>query len=73
MIEDCYCVIGDNITTMRQRRRMTQAELADRVGLTRTSIVNIELGNQRVMLHTVEVFARALRCKPERILRGCFE
>ncbi len=39
---------------------MTQAELADRVQLGRTSIVNIEKGQQRLHLHTVYALANAL-------------
>jgi transcriptional regulator with XRE-family HTH domain len=36
---------------------MTQSELARCVGLTRTSIVNIEQGRQKVMLHTLYAIA----------------
>jgi transcriptional regulator with XRE-family HTH domain len=43
---------------------LTQADLADRVALGRTSIVNIERGHQRVHLHTVIALAAALQVPP---------
>lgn len=39
---------------------ITQEELARRVGMTRTSITNIERGRQKVQLHTLYDIAAAL-------------
>lgn len=39
----------------------TQQQLADAAGLTRPSIVNIERGRQKVMLHSLYSMAAALR------------
>lgn len=38
--------LGSTIKALRRMKRMTQAELAQAVGLERTSITNIERGNQ---------------------------
>jgi DNA-binding XRE family transcriptional regulator len=38
--------LGPHIKALRRMKRMTQAELAQAVGLERTSITNIERGNQ---------------------------
>ena len=53
-----YCVLGDRLRTLREAsighsRRLTQADLAKLVGLERTSITNIEKGNQKVPLHVL--------------------
>ena len=43
------------------RATLTQAQLAEMVGLERTSITNIERGNQKVPLHVLYRIAEALR------------
>jgi len=40
---------------------MTQAQIAERVGLTRASIANIETGRQKVLLHHIYLLADALQ------------
>lgn len=49
---------------------MTQEELGRQVGLTRTSITNIERGRQRVQVHTLYAIAGALRVQPAELLPG---
>lgn len=53
--ERLYSSLGAKIRQLREggegRKRMTQAELAQLVGLERTSITNIEKGTQKVPLH----------------------
>ncbi len=61
MIERCYKRFGKNVRNIRLACNITQGELAERVGLVRTSIVNIEAGRQRVLLADVQRFAIALR------------
>lgn len=48
----------------------TQSDLAKRIGLTRTSVVNIEAGRQRVLLHDVEKIAGAFQMSPKQLMRG---
>jgi transcriptional regulator with XRE-family HTH domain len=53
-----YRMLGERVRKIReakmgQRGRMTQAELAELVDLERTSITNIESGNQRIPLHVL--------------------
>lgn len=68
VVEPIYCHIGHRTCEARLRMGLTQARLGELVGLTRTSIVNIELGRQRVMLHTVLVLAAALNVSASDLL-----
>lgn len=45
---------------LRDARGMTQAELAERVGLGRTSMTNLERGNQNPPLSMLPLLARGL-------------
>jgi transcriptional regulator with XRE-family HTH domain len=56
-----YLQLGQAIRARRERLGLTQTELAERVGLSRTSVTNVERGRQQVLLHQVVDFAKALR------------
>lgn len=47
---------------------MTQDDVATRVGLSRTSITNIEQGRQHVTLHVLYALADAIGSKPSDLL-----
>ena len=59
-VDQLYEAIGDRIRAARARSRMTQIELAQRVGLTRSSIANVEAGRQRAMIHALLQIADVL-------------
>jgi transcriptional regulator with XRE-family HTH domain len=44
----------------RERAGLTQEDLAREVGLTRTSITNIERGRQKLLIHALFAIAQAL-------------
>lgn len=69
-IEPVYRALGCRIEVMRTTLGISQEELAKRVGLARTSVVNIEAGKQRILLHDVEAFAKAFGTSPKHLLRG---
>lgn len=46
-----YNLIGESVRRQRIRVDMTQAQLANAVGVLRTSIANIEAGRQKPPLH----------------------
>jgi DNA-binding XRE family transcriptional regulator len=69
-VEPIYVLIGQRIRHVREFLGKTQADVAEACGLTRTSIVNIESGRQRFMLHDMEKIAAALKLTPKRLLRG---
>lgn len=57
---DIYRLLGRNIAAHRAARKLTQAQVAERLGLTRASLANIETGRQRAMLHHIYEIADAL-------------
>jgi hypothetical protein len=74
-IEQCYKLFGARVALLRVTPvgYVTQEELAQRIGLSRTSIVNIENGNQRVLLYDVQRFAKALGVTTRTLLKGVLE
>ena len=48
-----YREIGQRIRDVRESRKMKQAELAELLGLTRTSVTNIERGKQKITLDSL--------------------
>lgn len=63
--EKLYAVLGARLKRLREgddgNPRLTQAELAAKVGLERTSITNIEKGNQKVPLHVLYRLCEVLK------------
>lgn len=60
-IDAFYSTVGKKIRQGRIARKITQEELGASVNLTRTSIINIEKGRQRMLLHTLVAIAETLR------------
>lgn len=57
---ECLRDFGDFIRTQRERQSMTQAEVADRVGLHQTYYSKIELGRREVDLFKAIAICQAL-------------
>jgi two-component system, response regulator len=51
---------GATVKARRTRLRLTQEELAERAGLHRTYITDVERGRRNISLHSIERLARAL-------------
>lgn len=60
MPRDFMTDFGAAIRRLRERRTITQAELAERVGLGRTSMTNLERGRQNPPMSLLPDLARAL-------------
>lgn len=73
MAEKLYAKVGAAIRAKRSEAGMTQASLASRTGLKRTSITNIERGSQAILLHQLIDVARVLRTDPVAFLEGLDE
>jgi DNA-binding XRE family transcriptional regulator len=52
------------LRALRLRAALTQADLAERAGVARTTIVRLEQGDPNVLPTTLRKLAKALRVKP---------
>ncbi|MCL4498787.1 MAG: helix-turn-helix domain-containing protein [Chloroflexi bacterium] len=63
-----YVDVGKAIRRLREERGLTQTDLGTAVGLTRTSISNVEKGRQKMLLHTFYDVAETLMADLSTIL-----
>lgn len=63
-----YEDLGRNIRRARLLAGLTQEQLGRAVGLTRTSVNNIEHGRQKVLVHTLLELASACGVTPDALL-----
>ena len=68
-----YKRLGQRIREARTRSGLTQQELAAKVDLTRTSVTNIELGRQKLLVHALVEIAAALQVAPDKLLPAAAE
>jgi transcriptional regulator with XRE-family HTH domain len=67
-MEPIYLDFGQRLRKARRQAKLTQEALGKRVGLSRTSITNIEQGNQHVGLHLLYELAKAVGLRPVELL-----
>jgi len=67
-VQTFYRELGDLIRNRRKAIGMSQDALARYVGMSRTSITNIECGRQQVSLHLLYELATFLRIEPSALL-----
>ncbi len=67
-VDDLYTLFGRQLRATRREAGLTQQEVAERVGLTRTSITNIERGMQHISLRQLYLFAAAVGLHPAQML-----
>lgn len=60
-INHLYKSIGKAVRSFREERQLTQSQLAESSDLTRTSIVHIEKGDQRIPIDRLYKIAEALQ------------
>ncbi len=63
-VEPFYREFGDLLRHARKDKGLSQADIAPGVGLSRTSVANIERGRQRMSIHLLMEFARELGVEP---------
>lgn len=66
--DELYITLGQLVRAARRRAQLTQDVVAGRIGLTRTSINNIEHGRQKILVHTLYDLASALGVSPAALM-----
>ena len=61
--DEIYRGVGRKIRQTRENQHLSQDSLAQRLGISRTSMVNIEAGRQRTPLHVLWQIAELLETK----------
>lgn len=67
-MNNLYVEFGARVRRIRTGAGLTQEQLAERVGLSRTAITNIEKGKQHVALHQLLDIATALGVPTQSLL-----
>jgi transcriptional regulator with XRE-family HTH domain len=60
--------IGEKLREVRTRRLLTQDELADKAGVSQSTIANIERDNAEPQFRTIRKLAKALEIDPTELL-----
>ncbi len=60
--------IGERLKATRTRRLLTQDELAERAGVSQSTIANIERDNAEPQFRTIRKLAKALDVDPTELL-----
>lgn len=63
-----YRSLGSLVRKIREESGLTQDQLAQKIGLTRTSITNLEHGRQKIQVHVLYELANALGVEPADLL-----
>lgn len=63
-----YLIVGAKIARSRSEKKMSQVDLASRIGMSRASVVNIEKGRQHPPLHLLWQLADALEVELSALL-----
>lgn len=65
---DLHVALGKRIREKRLSSGLTQAELAERIAISRTSLTNMELGRQRLLVDQLYKVAEVLNTQPRDLL-----
>jgi transcriptional regulator with XRE-family HTH domain len=60
--------IGEKLKEIRTKRLLTQDELADKAGVSQSTIANIERNNAEPQFRTIRKLAKALDVEPTELL-----
>jgi DNA-binding XRE family transcriptional regulator len=70
VMQDIQKRVGANIRAWRLKKKMTQAVFADRSGLNRAHVGEIERGESNVTIQTLKLIADTLKVKVVDLVRG---
>ena len=70
MAEPLLTRLGERIRKLRKRRGWTQAEMAEKVGIDRSFLADVERGKRNISLLNLELIALGLQISLSRLLSG---
>jgi transcriptional regulator with XRE-family HTH domain len=68
MVDDFLLRFGAVVKRLRQQGGMTQADLAERLGMARTSVSNLEAGGQNLPINSLPALAAALGVRADALV-----
>ncbi len=61
MVEDLLVRLGDRIRKLRKKRGWTQVEMAEKVGIDRSFLADVERGKRNVSILNLDLMAKGLK------------
>jgi transcriptional regulator with XRE-family HTH domain len=61
MAEDLLVRLGDRIRRLRKKRGWTQVEMAEKVGIDRSFLADVERGKRNVSILNLDLMAKGLK------------
>ena len=68
MAEDIRIRFGRRLRKLRTQRRWTQVQMAEKLGLDRSYVADVERGKRNISLVTLEIIARGFGLSLSRLL-----
>jgi transcriptional regulator with XRE-family HTH domain len=68
MAEDLLVRLGDRISKLRKKRGWTQVVMAERVGIDRSFLADVERGKRNISILNLELIADGLRITLSQLL-----
>ena len=68
--QDALKLLGERVAKLRRERDLTQEELAEKMGVSRNHIADIELGTRNTGVWSFLLMARALDVPPSELFRS---
>lgn len=60
VLKDINAFFGYHIRQLRDKKGITQAQMAEQMGMSRTGLVNLEAGRRRISLNQIHAIASIL-------------
>jgi transcriptional regulator with XRE-family HTH domain len=68
MSEDLLVRMGDRIQKLRKRRGWTQVVMAEKIGLDRSFIADVERGKRNISILNLDIIAKGFKLSLSRLL-----
>lgn len=68
MAQDLLVDLGDRIRKLRKKRGWTQVEMAERVGIDRSFLADVERGKRNLSILNLDLIAKGLKVTLSRLM-----